>query len=330
MALHFEFPDAETKAKLLAAFPGYSDGFVRCQPGNLLMPLFYKKDWKTYYDFQLRDDDVFILSFPKSGTTWTQDMVWLIANDCDFQGAKKLLRERVPFLEDRSLGTDESLQKYLEMSKNNTGATSDIIIEPNFIDALPSPRFIKSHLPLSCLPPTLVTRCKVVYVARNPKDVAVSWYFHHLLDPIMNTNLTIEEFAEFFMRDEVLYAPYWTSVIEAWEKRNDPNFLFLFYEDLKMDLPAQLHRICQFLGKEELPIDQIIALTEHLKFDNFKINKSVNAQELQEAGYFKKEGNFMRKGQIGDWKNHFGEKLNSRFDEWIEKCTSATDLKFPK
>jgi hypothetical protein len=33
------------------------------------------------------------------GTTWTQDMVWLIANDCDFEGAKKLLRERVPFLE---------------------------------------------------------------------------------------------------------------------------------------------------------------------------------------------------------------------------------------
>lgn len=32
----------------------------------------------------------------------------------------------------------------------------------------------------------------------------------------------------------VLYAPYWTNVIEAWEKRNDPNFLFLFYEDLKM------------------------------------------------------------------------------------------------
>lgn len=32
----------------------------------------------------------------------------------------------------------------------------------------------------------------------------------------------------------VLYAPYWTNVIEAWEKRNDPNFLFIFYEDLKM------------------------------------------------------------------------------------------------
>lgn len=129
---------------------------------------------------------------------------------------------------DRSLGTEESLKKFLEMSKNDL-ESSDIIIEPNYIDALPSPRYIKSHLPLSCLPPNLVDRCKVVYVARNPKgiewgkisaeifessksfnivhvfvlkDVAVSWYFHHLLDPIMNTTLKMEEFAEFFIRDE--------------------------------------------------------------------------------------------------------------------------------
>jgi hypothetical protein len=45
-----------------------------------------------------------------------------------------------------------------------------------------------------------------------------------------------------------------------------------------------------------LSVDQITALAEHLKFDNFKINPSVNAQELQEAGYFKKDGNFIRKG----------------------------------
>ena len=33
------------------------------------------------------------------GTTWTQEMVWLILNDCDFQGAKKTLNIRSPFLE---------------------------------------------------------------------------------------------------------------------------------------------------------------------------------------------------------------------------------------
>lgn len=67
MALHFEDPDAETAARLRKAFPGYKDGFVRCKPGNLLMPMFFKTDWQTFVDFQLREDDIFILSYPKSG-----------------------------------------------------------------------------------------------------------------------------------------------------------------------------------------------------------------------------------------------------------------------
>ena len=42
----------------------------------------------------------------------------------------------------------------------------------------PSPRFVKSHLPFSLLNPRLLDVCKVVYVARNPKDVCVSFYHH--------------------------------------------------------------------------------------------------------------------------------------------------------
>ena len=34
-------------------------------------------------------------------------------------------------------------------------------------------------------------------------------------------------------------------------------------------------------------------------------------------------------GQIGDWKNHFTDELNNRFDQWIEDKTKGTDLKFP-
>lgn len=50
-----------------------------------------------------------------------------------------------------------------------------------FIDELPSPRFIKSHLPFNLLPRQIKTgekRPKIIYVARNPKDTCISYYYH--------------------------------------------------------------------------------------------------------------------------------------------------------
>ena len=42
----------------------------------------------------------FLLLFNFLGTTWTQEMLWLMANDCDFEAAgKKTLTLRSPFLE---------------------------------------------------------------------------------------------------------------------------------------------------------------------------------------------------------------------------------------
>ena len=40
------------------------------------------------------------------------------------------------------------------------------------------PRFIKTHLPMTLLPPKILDTAKVVYVARDPRDVAVSCYHH--------------------------------------------------------------------------------------------------------------------------------------------------------
>ena len=100
----------------------------------------------------------------------------------------------------RLLVTDESLEGFVELGNTDT---NEVIIPPNYINQYPSPRFIKSHLPLLNLPSNLLDESKVVYVARNPKDVTIS-YFHHLknLDPVMNMALDIHEFIEYFMNNE--------------------------------------------------------------------------------------------------------------------------------
>jgi hypothetical protein len=74
------------------------------------------------------------------------------------------------------------------------------------IEKAPSPRFIKTHLPLSLLPPSLLDIAKVVYVGRDPRDVIVS-YFH--LYKMVNKNLIkvhFHDFWEAFKRDLCKYS----------------------------------------------------------------------------------------------------------------------------
>ena len=72
-----------------------------------------------------------------------------------------------------------------------------------------------------------------MYVARNPEDVIVSYFhFHQLMDYHKFTG-DVEEFAEYFMRDEVHSSPYFPHLLQAWNQRHHPNMLFVFYEDLK-------------------------------------------------------------------------------------------------
>ena len=43
---------------------------------------------------------------------------------------------------------------------------------------------------------------QVVYVARNPKDVIVSYFHHHKLLAVQDFTADIEKFADYFMKDE--------------------------------------------------------------------------------------------------------------------------------
>ena len=53
-----------------------------------------------------------------------------------------------------------------------------------YVESMPSPRIIKTHLPLDMLPPNLLDTAKVIYVCRNVKDSCVSWFHHEKLLPV--------------------------------------------------------------------------------------------------------------------------------------------------
>lgn len=65
------------------------------------------------------------------------------------------------------------------MNLGNFQGLGRAVREPSWktVESSTSPRFIKTHLPLSLLPPNLLNTAKVVYVARDPRDVAVSYYY---------------------------------------------------------------------------------------------------------------------------------------------------------
>eukprot|EP00057_Strongylocentrotus_purpuratus_P011430 XP_011665904.1 PREDICTED: sulfotransferase 1C4-like [Strongylocentrotus purpuratus] len=123
-------------------------------------PARYLLDIKHH--FEVRPDDIFLITYPKSGTTWMQHIVSLIMANGDVTTVnEKHVFQRAQFL---------------EMSQ-----TADIERGIYEIAAkMASPRFLKTHLPSRFCPTQLVDKKpKIIYVARNPKDAAVSYYHFH-------------------------------------------------------------------------------------------------------------------------------------------------------
>ena len=135
--------------------------------------------------------------------------MWQIAHNVDVESAKTIpLQNRSPFLEFAGLMSQEFIDE-----TRATGSSAKIMeLERRqnlikFAASAPSPRVIKSHLPLEFLPPKLLDTCKVVFVCRNPKDACVS-YFHHSKRFGMECS-DFEAYANLFLQGAVMHGSYW-------------------------------------------------------------------------------------------------------------------------
>ncbi|KAK8371771.1 hypothetical protein O3P69_016231 [Scylla paramamosain] len=141
----------------------------------------------------------------------------------------------------------------------------------------------------------------VVYVARNPRDVCVSYYHHQKSLKVAEFIGDFPDFVDLWCRDLCLQAPYWDHLMEAWERRQHPNFLFLFYEDMKENLMKELKRLDAFLGTG-LTEDQLRQVAEHTGILHMKNRSSVNPGSSSYSEQALKEGrrDFIRKGKCGN------------------------------
>ncbi|XP_049795435.1 luciferin sulfotransferase-like [Schistocerca nitens] len=299
----------------------YGDGFVVTRPGGLVMPAEFLLDAQRVHDFPVRQDDVWLVTFPKSGTTWTQELVWLLMNDLDFETAKEMcITKRFPYLEHVSLVPAAARQ----------GAPDTIRRAAD----QPPPRLIKSHLPPALLPRQLWTvKPKIIYVARSPKDAATSFYYHNCL--IHGLKLSLDEFLECFLSDSVQFTPYWTSVLEFWKLRNEPNILWNTYEEMKQDLGAVIRKTAAFLDKE-VTEEQVRQLEQHLSFSSMRDNPATNYGGVVEASRQRLRLppapaglSFMREGRVGASRRRMSPEMDRRFDQWIQDHVRGTGYSGP-
>ncbi|XP_077199728.1 sulfotransferase 1C1-like [Paroedura picta] len=265
--------------------------------------------WDKIWAFQARPDDLLIATYTKAGTTWTQEIVDMIQHGGDIEKCKRApTHDRQPFLE---WVVHESLPSGLERAKK-----------------MPSPRTLKTHLPVHLIPPSFwKENCKIIYVARNAKDNAVSYYHFHRMNQLMPEPGTWEEFLEKYIAGKVLWGSWYNHVKGWWRAKDDHPILYLFYEDIKENPRQEIQKVMQFLEKdlEKEVLDKII---HHTQFEIMKENSMANYTTTSPEIMNHKISPFMRKGAVGDWKNHFTVAQNERFDEDYKKKMAGTSLTF--
>ncbi|KAI8032130.1 Cytosolic sulfotransferase 5 [Camellia lanceoleosa] len=274
--------------------------------------------------FESRDDDIFLTSSIKIGTTWLKALCFSIIHGRKNVDVK--VDEEEEDKEDDPLvkNTPSSCVQTIENEVYMTNPTPDL-------SGMPSPRLFHTHFPYSALPDSIKnSECKIVYITRNPKDTMVSmWHFFNSVRTPEQGPYPFDRAFESFCDGLYPFGPFFDHVLVYWEaslKKSD-KILFLRYEEIKRDPKGLVKRLASFLGRPFVNEEEVEKVLRRCSLDRLK-NLEVNKNGSTTVGL--PTNSFYRLGVVGDWKNHFSHEMEERLDQISSMKLEKTGLDLNK
>ncbi|CAF2952070.1 unnamed protein product [Rotaria sp. Silwood2] len=271
---------------------------------------------RSALNYKARPDDIFLVVYPKSGTTWMQVILYALMNNGEaFDNNMAEYFARTPFL--------------------------DFVGEEG-IKNMHRPCVIKTHLPFNYIP--YHEKAKYICVVRNPKDVCVSYYYFLLkLRDIQPDQTSFDAFFEAFINGNVYSGDYFKHLHSVWQHKDDDNVLFTSYEEMKRDLSSVVRKVAQFMNIELTNnLLERISIFSSFNYMKERFNKAYSAQarislanetldapwplsrsHLQRCDRFQ----HVREGVVGNWSSTMNEKQSQRLDKvFAEKTRDMSGL----
>jgi len=227
------------------------------------------------------NDVIFLVSYPKSGSTWLRFLIgnYLTNGQCDFTNYHQI----VP----------------------------DIHYNPEQLEKIsdgPIIKFIKSHWPFT------PDSKKVIYIVRDGRDVALSYYFHFLRKGKQATWF-FKEFLELFNTTSTLDKfTLWSHHVNEWLDNAPKDFMLVRYEDMQTNTNAELIRVLEFA---DIPVNQqtVTTAVEAAQFKRMQqLEKQQRSFDPTLAGSAPNQY-AVRSGKVGESKSYFSDELMAQFIE---------------
>jgi len=226
-------------------------------------------------------DDVYLVSFPKSGNTWTRFLIANLAHANETVGFENIHR-LVP---------------------------DPFVTWKRDFDRMSRPRIIKSH---ECFEPRYP---RVMYIVRDPRDVVISQYHYHRKCNKIEDGYPMKTFVERFLAGQTCPHGSWGENVTTWltSRHNDPRFLLLRYEDMVADPHREMTRVARFLG---VPADgdRVAQAVERSAADRMRKLEKAQADKSSLTKDSRKELSFVRAAKSGGWRSELSEQFAGQIE----------------